>query len=133
MKPGAIGALVMAGMLLACSGSRAPRDATGERSATGDTVAQAPGTAAADPPALPPIEQSCAVDADCALVDLGLECDQRCCPQCAPVAAGRADGLARVPDVCKAHPEWTRPCLPLNCPEGVERAVCKDGRCVIAS
>jgi hypothetical protein len=48
------------------------------------------------------------------------------------VAAGRADWLERVRAACTARPDWTRRCVPMNCPEGVERAICKVGRCAIA-
>jgi hypothetical protein len=82
-------------------------------------------------PAVPRIDVSCTVDADCAFTNLQLTGDQTCCPVCGQFTPGRADWVRAVRDGCAARSDWTVRCVPLSCPVGVDRAVCKDQHCVM--
>lgn len=99
--------------------------------ARGAPPATAP-TSASTAPALPTLEVQCAADADCALANLALAGDDTCCPVCGQQTPGRVDWVRAVRDTCAARPDWTERCAPLSCPVGIERAVCKDQRCVAA-
>jgi hypothetical protein len=88
--------------------------------------------AAAPVQALPPIELTCADDRDCALADVHLDGPDTCCAGCNMAYAARADWVPRLQAACAARADLTAHCLPLNCPVGAERAVCRDHRCTVS-
>jgi hypothetical protein len=80
---------------------------------------------------LPPIELSCTEDRDCALADVHLTGPDTCCQGCNMSYAGQAGWVQRMRAACAARPDLTAHCLPINCPVGAERAMCKDHRCTV--
>ena len=119
--------LLPAAVLAALVACAHPQDATDPHGAATPTAGAA---SSAGAPVLPPIDLTCTVDGDCALIDLKLTGPDACCPVCGLATAGRADSIRAVRAACAAHTDWTAQCLPPSCPVGVDRAVCKDRRCV---
>jgi len=119
-----IRALCAALVLAACANTAGPAAPAAD---------PAPAKPAAGPvQALPPIELTCADDRDCALADVHLDGPDTCCAGCNMAYAARADWLPRLKAACAARADLTAHCLPLNCPVGAERAVCRDHRCTVS-
>ena len=79
---------------------------------------------------VPPLDASCAIDVDCALVSSEIEDDlprtHACCPGCTERAASRA-WVARFRKACESAPPPQ--CPPIGCPMPYLRAVCQAGQC----
>ena len=119
--------VLLAAVVAAVAACAHPQDAADPQ---GAAAQPAGGAGSAGAPVLPSIDLSCMVDGDCALINLQLTGPDACCPVCGRFTAGRTDWVHAVRAACAAHNDWTVRCLPPSCPVGVDRAVCKDRRCV---
>ena len=114
-----------------CKGSTCAAERAGTLPASQSTDLLAPSSPVAAPGLLPPLDASCSVDADCALVSSEIEDDlprtHACCSGCTERAASRA-WVARFRKACEAAPPPQ--CPPLGCPMPILRAACQSGHCI---
>ena len=85
---------------------------------------------------LPPLENACRTDADCALTELVLEGTYTCCPSLLRTA-GTVGWVSRFESTCSSYEKLrgNRPILLPRCgditgPISATHALCKSGRCV---
>ena len=77
---------------------------------------------------LPPLDTTCAVDADCEAVAVEISGKYACCPSCG-TTIGNVAWAASVRAIC-AKTGMPSTCYPLACPMGPMHARCDAGRCV---
>lgn len=92
--------------------------------------ASSPSTSAPAARSLPPLDDTCTADADCALLHEEIAdappTTYACCPACTQRAASRA-WIAEFRAACQAAPPPM--CPPIGCAMPILRAVCESSRC----